>query len=183
MDDLCEFNDIEESDGLLWNCCVCNVLFVSKRVLLYYIRIIYRLKGEDVEIVAKRKFIFDVDDLFSIKKMRIDEEKDIVGNMRKDDQMYWKCLDCGNIYVYKNSVKIYLKKDYNVSLVEFLGYFIEVIREELGYVVNIEENGGFYKCKKCWKDYLLKLFVVRYLKVDYYVVRLNVYNFIDYLFF
>lgn len=37
MDDLCEFNDIEESDGLLWNCCVCIVLFVSKRVLLYYI--------------------------------------------------------------------------------------------------------------------------------------------------
>lgn len=85
MDDLCEFNDIEESDGLLWNCCVCNVLFVSKRVLLYYIWIIYRLKGEDVEIVAKRKFIFDVDDLFSIKKKRIDEEKDIVGNVRKDD--------------------------------------------------------------------------------------------------
>lgn len=142
MDDSCESNDIEESGCLLWNCCVCNASFATKRILLHHIRTTHRLKGEDAEIVAKRKFTPNVGDLHSTKKKRIDQEKDTVGNLKKDDQMHWKCLDCGNIYVHKSSAKIHLKKDHNVSLAESLGHLLEVTKEEVGQVVNREEHDG-----------------------------------------
>lgn len=179
MDDSRESNDIEESGGLLWNCCVCNASFATKRLLLHHIRTTHRLKGEDAEIVAKRKFTPDVGDLHSTKKKKIDEEKDTVGNVGKDDQMHWKCLDCGNIYVHKSSAKIHLKKDHNVNLAESLGHLLEVTKEELGHVVIREEHGGLYKCKKCWKEYVLKSSVVRHLKADHHVAMKNVHNFIE----
>ncbi|XP_061173518.1 zinc finger protein 521-like [Saccostrea echinata] len=177
-------NFLDESDensggsqDLLWNCCVCNLNYRTKKLLLDHIQKTHSLKGEDARIVAKRKFNPDSTEVSRSKVVRMEDRGD-KERSEKDDQKHWKCLECGKIYMYKSNVKCHLKKEHNISLTESSEYISEATFEEVSKALEKEKERCLYKCKRCERVYSLKSSLVRHLKTYHHIGMKNASKFI-----
>ncbi|XP_062593172.1 zinc finger protein Xfin-like [Saccostrea cucullata] len=175
LDESCEHS--EGNQDLMWNCCVCNANYKTKKLLLYHIQKTHSLKGEEAQNVAKRKFTSDDTEVLRAKVMKT-EDRDYKERIENDEQKHWKCLECGKIYMYKSNVKYHLKKEHNISMAESLEYIAEATFEEVTKALEKEKEGLMYKCKKCDRLYRLKSSVVRHLKTYHHVGMKNVPKFI-----